>query len=100
MWKALKITVLALSFVVTFSESSSFGQTIANQPSTTDQPVTTNQPATPTQPTVSTPAAAAPQLAVIPKKKKPKTLRESERKSMRTRDSLFQALSRSDTSIN
>jgi len=34
------------------------------------------------------------------KKKKPKTLRESERKSMHVRDSLFQALNKSDTSIN
>ena len=34
------------------------------------------------------------------KKKKPKTLRENERKSMHSRDSLFQALNKSDTSIN
>ncbi|MBS1532223.1 MAG: mechanosensitive ion channel [Bacteroidetes bacterium] len=36
----------------------------------------------------------------VAKKKKPRTLRESERKSMRSRDSLFQALNKSDTSIN
>lgn len=34
------------------------------------------------------------------KKKVPKTAREKERKSMRTRDSVFQALSKSDTSIS
>jgi len=34
------------------------------------------------------------------KKKKPKTLRESARKSMHSRDSLYQALNKSDTSIN
>lgn len=34
------------------------------------------------------------------KKKKPKTLRESARKSMHARDSLYQALNKSDTSIN
>lgn len=34
------------------------------------------------------------------KKKKPKNLRESARKSMHARDSVFQAISKSDTSIN
>jgi potassium efflux system protein len=34
------------------------------------------------------------------KRKKPKNLRESERKSMHSRDSVFQAISKSDTSIN
>jgi potassium-dependent mechanosensitive channel len=34
------------------------------------------------------------------KKKKPKTARDSERKSIRSRDSLFQALNKNDTSIN
>jgi potassium efflux system protein len=34
------------------------------------------------------------------KRKKPKTLRESARKSMHSRDSVFQAISKNDTSIN
>ncbi|HEY4194698.1 MAG TPA: hypothetical protein VGM63_04130, partial [Mucilaginibacter sp.] len=34
------------------------------------------------------------------KRKKPKTLRESARKTMRARDSVFQAISKNDTSIN
>ncbi len=37
---------------------------------------------------------------VIVKKKKPKAVRETVRKSMHSRDSLFQALNKSDTSIN
>ena len=37
---------------------------------------------------------------IVAKKKKPKTLRETARKSMHSRDSLFQALNKSDTSIN
>ncbi|MFI5162287.1 MAG: mechanosensitive ion channel family protein [Sphingobacteriales bacterium] len=37
---------------------------------------------------------------IVAKKKKPKTLRETVRKSMHSRDSLFQALDKSDTSIN
>jgi len=46
---------------------------------------------------ISTAAPASASSAVV-KKKKPKTLRESSRKSMRSRDSLFQALNKSDTS--
>src|SRR3569623_22578 len=45
--------------------------------------------------------SAAGSFAQAPaKKKKPRTLRESARKSMHSRDSLFQALNKSDTSMN
>ncbi len=42
--------------------------------------------------------APATQIPLVLKKKKPKSLRENARKSMHTRDSVFLALSRSDTS--
>ena len=87
MLKIFKAVSVSLILIFTLAVTDSFAQGQLTTP--TDN--TTTSPAV----TTVTPAVQTPLVA---KKKKPKVLRESARKSMRSRDSVFLQLSRSDTS--
>src|SRR5581483_9210373 len=102
MCRIFKFIAFSLVLLLIFSAGKDFAQTpvlTASDPSSA-----ASQPASSPSGTVPSPAAPAHaaqeqgQTPVAAKKKKPKTLRESARKSMRSRDSVFLALSKGDTS--